>query len=244
MLSIVTPVLNGGAFIQGNIESILKLGLPHEHIIVDGGSTDSTLEVLSKYKHLKIIHQKEKTGMYGAIDMAFNQSMGDFICYVNADDKVIPEGFEQMYLKIKNSDIDLIYSDAYFEFPDLKKTRKIKGKLFGKYFLKKGILPFVQPSSIFTRNVYNKVGGLRYMEFKICGDLDLFQRIALLEESKISYLPIISSIFYKYDGSLGNSNAELYLKEKNKLSINEGDKFINRILVYCSTILSYLKKNN
>jgi len=71
MLSIVTPVLNGIKFIQNNIESIQKLSINYEHIIVDGGSTDGTVELVSKYPHIKLLHQNDKTGMYGAIHQGF-----------------------------------------------------------------------------------------------------------------------------------------------------------------------------
>ena len=48
MISIITPVLNSSKFIQSNIESIEKLSIPYEHIIVDGGSTDGTIEIINK----------------------------------------------------------------------------------------------------------------------------------------------------------------------------------------------------
>ena len=67
ILSIITPVLNGERFIRKNIESVQNLTIPHEHIIVEGGSTDSTVEILKEYPHLKVINQRERNGMYGAI---------------------------------------------------------------------------------------------------------------------------------------------------------------------------------
>ena len=79
MLSIVTPTLNSVQFIETNITSVLNLKIPFHHIIVDRGSTDGTLTLLEKFTHLIIIHQKEKLGMYQAIDMSFKIAKGDII---------------------------------------------------------------------------------------------------------------------------------------------------------------------
>ena len=69
MLSIITPVLNGEKFIEKNIISIQELSIPFEHIIVDAGSTDGTIDILKKFKHISVVNQKRLTGMYGAIDL-------------------------------------------------------------------------------------------------------------------------------------------------------------------------------
>ena len=57
MLTIVTPNLNNAKYLEDNILSIQKLTIPFEHIVVDGGSIDGSLEVIAKYPHLKLLHQ-------------------------------------------------------------------------------------------------------------------------------------------------------------------------------------------
>ena len=79
MLSIITPVLNGERFIRKNIESIHNLTIPHEHIVVEGGSSDSTIEILKDYPYLTVINQNERNGMYGAIAQGFSEARGDLI---------------------------------------------------------------------------------------------------------------------------------------------------------------------
>lgn len=121
MLSIITPVLNGEKYIRQNIESVSKLKVPFEHIVVDGKSTDNTLDIVAEYEHLVVMSERNPQGMYAAINDGFKCSKGDFIAYVNCDDIVIPLGFEGMYRKIIANRIDLVYSSALFYYENDKK---------------------------------------------------------------------------------------------------------------------------
>ena len=213
MLSIITPNLNNSKYIEDNIISISKLSIPFEHIIVDGGSTDDSLKIISKYPHVKLLHQIEKTGMYGAIHQGFMTSTGKYITWVNADDRIIPIGFESMYKEIFNDIYNFVYSDGLYYYTKEKNEKKGKGRLLPKFYLKHGLMPFIQPSSIYTKKLYDIVGGLNYKNFKIIGDFDLFLRMAESKESKFKYISTISSVFIKRGDSLGDLNKSLHLKE-------------------------------
>jgi len=67
MLSIITPTLNAESYIESNILEIKKLNISYEHIIVDGGSQDDTLNIISKHKEIIVIHQNDCGGMYSEI---------------------------------------------------------------------------------------------------------------------------------------------------------------------------------
>jgi glycosyltransferase involved in cell wall biosynthesis len=212
MISVITPNLNNAEYIEDNILSIMKLGIPFEHIIVDGGSTDNSIEIINKYTHIKLLHQEEKTGMYGAIDLGVKISQGEYITWINSDDRIIPSGFEEAYNQIQNK-YDVIYSDGNYFFIHNNKIKFGKGRRFGKFFLKHGCMPAIQPSMLFSRKIYDTVGGFRYDKFKICADLDFFFRIANIKQSKFKYIPTKTVIFMKRGNSLGDLNDSLYKKE-------------------------------
>ena len=229
MLSIITPNLNNAKYIEDNIKSIMFLGIPFEHIIVDGGSTDGSLDIISKYPHIKLLHQTEKTGMYGAIHQGFTEAVGELMTWVNADDRIIASGYENMYSEATSAKYDLTYSDGNYFYTKDGHNKFVKGRRFGKFFLKHGCIPTMQPSIIFSKYIYNSVGGFQYNKFKICGDLDLFIRIANKKQSSFKYLHTVSATFTKRGDSLGDLNNDVYLKEITDNKLQKPNLFVRSL---------------
>jgi len=85
-ISIVTPSLNQGRYIEQTIQSVLLQNYPNfEHIVIDGGSTDGTVEILKKYPHLKWISEKD-SGQSEALNKGLKMATGDIIAWINSDD--------------------------------------------------------------------------------------------------------------------------------------------------------------
>lgn len=240
MLTIVTPVLNGRKFIQNTIDSIQQLTIPYEHIVVDGGSEDGTIEFVKQYIDIKLIHQTEKNGMYGAIHQGFLESKGEYLTWVNADDVILPKGYAKLYETALHSSSDLIVSNGIYHFIDKQKYKFVSALPFVRYFLKQGIFPFVQPSSIFSRKAYFKVGGFNYLEFRIIGDRDLFQKIAYDPDLSISRVSTTSSVFLRYGNSLLYRNLEL-LKKEHAFTMKTNPSVFNRTLYHTFRLLGSFK---
>jgi glycosyltransferase involved in cell wall biosynthesis len=91
-ISLVTPSLNQGRFIEETIQSVLSQNYPNlEYLVMDGGSTDNTLDVLKRYSsQLKWISEKD-TGQTNAINKGLRMASGDILAYLNADDLLLPD---------------------------------------------------------------------------------------------------------------------------------------------------------
>ena len=231
MISIVTPVLNGANFIRRNIESIKQLGIPHEHIIVDGGSTDGTLKIIQEYSSIQLLHQTKKTGMYGAINMGFERAKGNYICWINCDDFIYTKAYEEFVLWVEKRKLDFASSNGIFNYSKQNKKVYVRSTRFLKYFLKNGFFPFSQPSVIYRKELYEKVGGLDFNNFKIVGDMDLFYRMAMTQKSKFGFMNLYTSEFLKYGDSLGDKNSQLGKNERIDIGRIPKASLLNSILL-------------
>src|SRR4026207_1805679 len=85
-ISIVTPSFNSAVTIRETIESVLQQNYPnYEHLVMDGGSKDGTLDILKEYPHLKWISEKDE-GHYHAMNKGIERAGGEIINILNADD--------------------------------------------------------------------------------------------------------------------------------------------------------------
>lgn len=114
MISIVTPSFNQGQYIEDAIKSVLDQDYENfEHIIIDGCSTDNTLEVLKKYPHLIWISEPDE-GQSDAINKGFKKATGDIIGWLNADDLYLPGTFNLVEENLNIKEVDAIYGNYKF----------------------------------------------------------------------------------------------------------------------------------
>ena len=96
-ISIVTPVLNARDTIAETIESVLGQAYPDlEYILVDGGSTDGTREIIERYvEHLDLVIAEPDEGLYDAVAKGFTRATGEVLAWLNADDLYLPGGLDR-----------------------------------------------------------------------------------------------------------------------------------------------------
>lgn len=93
LITIITPCLNRRETIAAAVESVMAQDWNEiEHIVVDGGSTDGTLELLSRYRHLRVISEPDR-GLYDAINKGLRLARGDIVGHLNSDDLYAPNVF-------------------------------------------------------------------------------------------------------------------------------------------------------
>jgi len=178
LISIITIVYNGQEYIEETIHSIINQTYDNiEYIIIDGGSTDGTLDIIKKYDAVidYWVSEKDK-GISDAFNKGIALSRGEIIGILNADDtynldtiNTIVEKFLQLSSKPKEKII--IFGDLYF--PEI--TTIQRGDPF--FYFK---LPFIMPrlnhpTCFLTRNVYESVG-LFNLNYKVAMDFDLLKR--------------------------------------------------------------------
>jgi len=225
--SIITPTLNQGRFITDTIESILAQDYKDfEHIVVDGGSTDNTLEILKTYPHIKWISEKDK-GPANAINKGFKMATGDIFAWLNSDDYYEENVFKFVNQEfLKNKDKKMLYGHLTFVGIDKKILFNDWKAIYDRNFLIKRKPDIRQPSTFFYKDLFFDVGGLDE-SLKLVFDYDLFVKMlglteAIYTERRLSCLRV-------YNETLTNSNFRKQGIEIFKVSRRYGGKIFDRI---------------
>ncbi|MCL0090193.1 glycosyltransferase [Dehalococcoidia bacterium] len=188
LVSIVTPVYNGEKYVEETIQSIVNQTYDNiEHIVIDGGSTDGTLDILRKYEctYNMIWLSESDNGMYDAINKGFNLSKGEIMAWINADDMYLPWSIEIVVNAITKLNIDWctgvpgqwskqgLHHNLPFFIPIYSRTLIKRGCYHGKG------LGFIQQESTFwTRRLWNKAGGKVNSTLELAGDFYLWKSFA------------------------------------------------------------------
>ena len=166
-LSIITPSYNQGKFIEECLLSVKQQNYPAlEHIVIDGGSTDGTLEILKQYSrqsgwgHLKWIWEPDR-GQSDALNKGFRLATGDVIGWLNSDDIYLPGSFQAIANAFQErQSVDLIYGD-YLMIDEAGKLLQTRREVsFSRFILRHTHVNFVQSSSslFFLRRVVDEIG--------------------------------------------------------------------------------------
>jgi len=239
-ISIITVVRNNASTIKDTIDSVLKQTYSNvEYIVIDGSSTDGTIEIIQGYKKYikKFISEKDK-GVYEAMNKGINLATGDVIGLLNGDDVYFDETvLHNVANAFKNNESDCVYGDLYYvERNNLDKiVRYWKSSKFKKGSFARGWHP-PHPTFFVKKEVYSKYG-LYDIEMKVSADFDLMLR--LLEKNNITshYLPTV--LVRMRTGGMSNktikniitSNQSILRSfEKYKIKINKFMYLIYRLL--------------
>ncbi len=189
LVSIVTPSFNQGEFIAATIESVLAQDYPHiNYLVVDGGSTDGTLDVLRSYGERIRWLSEPDGGQADAVNKGIARTRGPIVAWLNADDVYLPGAVTRAVAELeKHPEAGLVYGNA--EFIDRAGTTLGPCPQVEPFSLNRLIhhLDFiVQPATFFHRAAFDAVGGLD-AGLRYCLDYDLWIRLA--RHAPVRYLP-------------------------------------------------------
>lgn len=234
LISIITVVYNGEAFLEDAIKSVINQTYDNiEYIIIDGGSNDRTLDIITKYEEYIDYWISEKDeSMYDAMNKGICLALGDIVGIVNADDYLYRGSVEKIQLGFSD-DVMFVYAnvdivDKENEF--LSKSyslgiNNIRFKLFRH-------MPFLHPTHFVRRKVFKEIG-LYDVSYRLSADHDFALR--LVENSVKGKNLGFSSGAFRVGGR--GSRVDSYI-ESHRLLLNHN---VNIFLVYTNTAVLLIK---
>lgn len=233
LVSIVTVVYNGINHLEKTIISVINQTYKNlEYIIIDGESTDGTIEIIKKYeKKISFWISEKDSGIYNAMNKGIKSAKGEFLCFMNSADTFYNASVvEDIFLNKDYSKADIIFGSTYIYKNNKlyeKKPKKLKTIINGRMI-------FVHQSSFVRTEVLNQ--NLFNEEYKVNADYDLFLGLYL---RKYHFLSINHPVSI-YDNN-GFSQHAGFQGLKEKLAIQKSYK-IPRWSIYLLFIRYFIAK--
>jgi glycosyltransferase involved in cell wall biosynthesis len=201
LVSIVTPVLNGARYLESTLASIRSQTHPQiEHVIVDGGSTDGTLDLLRAASGI-VWTSGPDSGMYEAINRGLREASGEILAYQNADDRYASADAVSAVVEVFRArpEVDVVYGDFRYVGADGGALEDVRAPEFDARRLRR--FNFVPPHSTFVRRRIVHGRGL-WLDpaLRFAGDWEWFLRIAAAG-GRFHHLPRVLSEFRRHAAS-------------------------------------------
>ncbi len=212
--SVVTPNYNMGEYLTETIESVLANLRPgDEYFIIDGGSTDDSVEIIRRYEHHLAGWVSEKDcGYADALGKGFAQSTAEYQCWINCGDLLLSGALDEACARLTATGADMIFGDDLYIDEDGQVLQVSNGHVddLATMMLYGGWTP-LQDACYWRRSLYEKVGGIDPSQ-RYAADYDLFLRMSL--NGSCQYVPAIFSAFRRHGGQTSNVHARGYQQER------------------------------
>lgn len=221
-LSLITPSYNQGQFIEETIRSVLLQGYPDlEYIIIDGGSTDGSVDIIRKYEPwLSYWVSERDNGQADALNKGFARATGKITAWINSDDFYSSGVFGTIVAQIGRDDsIGLVYGEMKLDLGDSTDPVRIGYPVSNGQMLEKLIFPY-QPVCFFRKSVLDKVGPLDD-SLSYVMDSDIILKV--MSNSKYVRLPAALATFRVHPESK---------------TATAGDKFAEELLIVLDKVIA------
>lgn len=224
IISIVTPSFNDAKYLENTILSLIQQGYPNlEYIIIDGGSTDGTLDIIKKYQSkLKYWVSEKDGGMYHALQKGFEQSSGEIMGWINSDDKHQPGSLftlAQIFTDFKT--IHWIQGtpnviDTHDRIVYAAPRPEIDKFFFYAHHHIRSNKYIQQESTFWRRNLWDAAGGFISQQYRYAGDFELW--IRFFQREKLYNIPaLLGSFRLTGDDQSSLTNHQEYVAETLKI---------------------------
>lgn len=253
-VSIVTPSFNQGTFIRETIESVLRQegDFILDYIIVDGGSTDNSVEIIRRYGSLveegnwpvrcrgiryRWVSEKDK-GQSDAIIKGFGMAGGEILSWLNSDDTLLRGAAAKIVERFRDDpSVGLVYGRARFTGPDGRTMSEVETGPTDH----EGLAPLnliCQPAAFFRRSALEAAGGLN-RELRYTMDHDLWIRMS--KQHTLRYIPEILATYRLHPESKTGAIDHAVEFQKETLEIlmqHYGRAPLNRVYGYCNRVVA------
>lgn len=183
-ISILTPSYNQGKYIRRCIESVANQGVKNfEHIIMDGGSTDNTGQVVKEYPHVIFRSEKDK-GQSDALNKGLKASSGDVIGWINSDDYYVQNSFAKVLDNFGDPNIKWLIGNVVYEYSNLPGQEYVISPTITKNTLLKNPDIVKQQGTFFRKSIIERAGGWDDM-LHMAMDYDLWLRLSSISVPKM-----------------------------------------------------------
>jgi glycosyltransferase involved in cell wall biosynthesis len=192
-ISIVTACYNSEATIRDTLRTIqMQTHQDIEHIIIDGGSTDGTLDILEKNcEHISYLTSEPDNGLYDAMNKGVSKATGDIIGLLNSDDMLANRTVLSAVANVlADPKVDACYGDLVYVNQDNieQVVRYWRSCPYNPALLAKGWIP-AHPTFYARREVHDQYGMLFNLDYKLAADYELLLRLLFSHKINASYLP-------------------------------------------------------
>ena len=203
LVSIVTPCLNSGRYLEATIQSVLTQDYPRiEYLVMDGGSTDQTLEILRRYEgRLRWVSAKDR-GTADAVNKGFERTEGELFTYLNADDLLLPGAVSAAVNALQFvPGVAGVYGNAWWIDESGTRLRSYPVRDFDPKLLESECF-ICQPASFVRREAFRNLGGLD-PSLALTFDYEFWMRYCRLYSLKKIEEPLACSRMHAANKSLG-----------------------------------------
>jgi glycosyltransferase involved in cell wall biosynthesis len=245
-ISIVTVCYNSESFIRSAIDSVLSQShLDIEYIVIDGGSTDETINIVRSYgEKISTYVSEPDMGIYDAMNKGLALATGEVIGMLNSDDFYPNQNVITQVVKTfdANPNTHMVLGNVDFVKPDnLNRVVRIYSSFnFSSWKMRFGFMP-AHPSAFIKRSAYEKVGNYK-LGYKIGADFEWFIRAFMVK--KLSYVKINKALVRMRQGGISTSGLKSNWITSNDMTraLCENAIYSNMLFVLIRLPIKYIQK--
>ena len=233
-ISIITVCYNCETGIEGTVKSVVNQTYSNvEYIIIDGQSTDKSIDIIKKYSNsiVRIVSEKDD-GIYNAMNKGIDICTGDYVMFLNGGDCLYNKTVLADVVEKYNGQ-DIIYGNLMLGYNNGTYKMRSQPEVINKFlFINSTIL---HPASFIKRGLFQKYGKFDE-KYAVSADFDFFLRVVFIPEVSLLYLPLVISIFNM--GGASNNPKTFTLRHRDRLEIQK--KNLPCILYFIAKVRFFL----